>query len=140
MSIHERSSAVMSRDEEITHLSRQVDGVYRLVEGVLNVLNSLGERLTGEQFTVITGRDDGQSLRRFVPELQRVVWHPVQSQDEVEWPGPDLRDPTTRRSPVPCQVRRALYELPGKSGWQDFGLDPSQSPERKEQVESEIQS
>ena len=128
------SNAVTSRDREIVQLSKQVEGVHRLVEGVLNVLNSLAERMTGDQFTAITGRDDGQSLRRFVPELQRVIWHPVQSQGEVEWPGPDLRDPMMRRSPSPCQVRRALYELPGISGWQDFGLDPSRPDEYTEQA------
>ena len=131
---------IYSKDPSIVQISQQVEGVYQLVEGVLNVLNSLAERITGDQFTAITGRDDGQNLRRFVPELQRVVWHPAQSQGEVEWPGPDLRDPTTRRSPSPCQVRRALYELPGKSGWQEFGLDPSQSVECMEQVEPEVQS
>mgnify|MGYP000098691190 CR=1 FL=1 len=100
-------------DEIVNRLNYRMD---RRFKGVLDVLNSLSERLTGDQFTVMEGPLG--DIDTFIPELRRVWWHPVKAQGESDAPFPCHANPTENRSPEPCVIRRSMYEMKSGIGWE----------------------
>ena len=111
MSEQELADAIVDRVNE---------RVERKFKGMMDVLNFLAERLTGDQFTVVEGLDGKREV--IIPELRRVMWHPVEVQGGADAPAPDHLRPGENRYPAPCVVRRSMYEATAGSHWETAGL------------------
>lgn len=101
-------------------VERVCERLDRKFKGLYDVLNSLSERLTGEQFTLVEGPSGARNV--VTPELRRVMWHPVVVQGGVGSLCPDHAAPTENRYPEPCVVRRAMYEISPEIDWESCGL------------------
>lgn len=104
-------------DEVVFRVCEKLD---RKFKGVYDVINSLSERLTGEQFTLVEGPSGKRNI--VTPELRRVMWHPVIVQGGVGSPCPDHAAPTENRYPELCLVRRSMYEISPGIDWENCGL------------------
>ena len=119
----------------VSEIEEQVRLLSQLVHGLYDVLNSLSERLTGEEFTVYTGR--GGEFLSIEPQVTRVRWRQSSVPGTVSGRGSDLAGSSTQRLSEPCRVRSANYRMPEEPAWSEMGLGPHLSTlERHEAPEA----
>lgn len=107
----------------LENLERRIDTIGDLCRATFDALNSLAERITGDQFTVVISNPGGREII-LRPRLDNVVWHPLEALGGGVTPFVDPQHPEKNRNPVPAVVRRAIVEMPSILGWRDVGLGP----------------